>query len=109
MTPGTTTNSRPQLEIHVFNAGVGESIVLRMPNGRWGVVDSYAVSIDDPGTNPALSFLRQHGIDSLDFLCLTHAHADHFRGMKQILESMTFVPFGDLGHSPEMNCGSPQS
>jgi len=35
----TTEPVHSVLEVHVLNAGVGESIVVRLPNWRWRVVD----------------------------------------------------------------------
>jgi beta-lactamase superfamily II metal-dependent hydrolase len=84
----TTTDATESLEIHVLGAGKGESIVLRCPGGEWGVVDCYSPSLDDAGTNPTLRFLKDRGASVLDFLCLTHPHDDHFRGMSQLLEQL---------------------
>ena len=81
------TTEPPLLTVHVLGAGKGESIVLRLPDGRWGVVDCYAGSVADPLTNPTLQFLSEQGATELEFLCLTHPHDDHFRGMSQLLET----------------------
>jgi beta-lactamase superfamily II metal-dependent hydrolase len=89
----TTTDSSELLEIHVLGAGKGESIVLRCPGGEWGVVDCYAPSLEDCSTNPTLQFLKQQGVSELEFLCLTHPHDDHFRGMSQLLEHLTVKHF----------------
>lgn len=78
-----------QLEIHFLNAGTGEgeSIVLRLPDGKYGVVDCFARSSNDPTTNPTLQFLLEKDVPELEFLCLTHPHDDHFRGMSHILSA----------------------
>jgi beta-lactamase superfamily II metal-dependent hydrolase len=83
----------------VIGGATGESIVLGLPNGTWGVVDCYARSPDDPATNPTLAFLRSRGVESLEFVCLTHPHDDHFRGMSHLLEAYPvrrFWRFGSL-------------
>src|SRR5579872_584692 len=74
------------LEVHVINAGVGESIVIRMPGEGWGVVDCYSRCAADPDANPTVRFLRDRGVVRLEFLCLTHPHDDHYRGMSHLLE-----------------------
>jgi beta-lactamase superfamily II metal-dependent hydrolase len=89
----TTTDCSESLEIHVLGAGKGESIVLRWPEDKWGVVDCYAPSLSDHGTNPTLQFLIDQGVSQLDFLCLTHPHDDHFRGMSQLLERLDVKSF----------------
>jgi hypothetical protein len=72
--------------MHVFGAGQGESIVLRLPTGGWGVVDCYASSLASPAENPTCRFLTDQHVDRLEFVCLTHPHDDHFRGMSHLLE-----------------------
>jgi beta-lactamase superfamily II metal-dependent hydrolase len=84
----TTTDAPESLEIHVLGAGKGESIVLGWPGNRWGVVDCYAPLLKDHVTNPTLQFLYGRGVSELEFLCLTHPHDDHFRGMSQLLEHL---------------------
>jgi beta-lactamase superfamily II metal-dependent hydrolase len=74
------------LTIYVLNAGYGESIVVHLPGGTWGVVDCYASNRDDPASNPTLQLLEELQVRELEFLCLTHPHADHFYGMSQLLQ-----------------------
>jgi hypothetical protein len=73
------------LTIHVIGAGIGESIILELPNGQWGVVDCYASKISDETTNQTLNFLKRRKVETLAFLCLTHPHQDHFRGITHLL------------------------
>jgi hypothetical protein len=82
-----TTDSDGRLEIHVFGASQGESIALRLPNGGWGVIDCYASTLADSANNATYRFLVDRGVSELEFLCLTHPHYDHFRGMSRLLES----------------------
>jgi hypothetical protein len=83
--PGKAAPPRP-LEIHVLNGGYGESIVVHLPDDTWGVVDVYTADLDDPHNNPTVQFLEAQGVTELEFLCLTHPHADHFRGMSHLLQ-----------------------
>ncbi len=102
MTTTTTTTAKSdidRLEIHVLGGTKGESIVLRLPNAKWGVVDCYAKSLKDPSSNATLKFLADRGVSELEFVCLTHPHDDHFRGMSQILAEFrvhSFWRFGGL-------------
>jgi hypothetical protein len=84
-----TIDSDAQLAIHVFGASQGESIVLRLPDGGWGVVDCYASTLNDPSDNPTCQFLAERGVTELEFLCLTHPHDDHFRGMSRLLDEFS--------------------
>ena len=81
----------PTLDIYFIGSSIGESIVINLPNGLWGVVDCYSPSLKDPGKNPTLTFLREHSVNDLEFICLTHPHSDHYRGMSHILREMDSV------------------
>jgi beta-lactamase superfamily II metal-dependent hydrolase len=74
------------IEVHVFGGKIGESIALKMPGNLWGVVDNYTPVLADPRTNPSLRFLESRGVNRLNFLCLTHPHTDHYRGMSYLLD-----------------------
>ena len=80
-----TTNPAGHLELHVIGGNKGEAVVVRLPEGGWGVVDCFAASLDEEHANPVLQFLRKENVGELEFLCLTHPHDDHFRGMSRLL------------------------
>lgn len=80
-----TNEKENQLTVHVIGAGKGESIILQLPNGEWGVVDCYASSIKKSETNQTLQYLLQNKVESLQFICLSHPHEDHFRGITHLL------------------------
>ncbi len=86
-----------ELQVHVLNAGYGESILLRTPDGRWGVVDCYTRQLEEPEANPTVRFLRDQGVDELAFVCLTHPHDDHFRGLHHLFECFTVNEFWRFG------------
>jgi beta-lactamase superfamily II metal-dependent hydrolase len=71
----------------VLGEGIGESIILELPNGKWGVVDCYARFIQNETTNQTLNFLKQRNVQALEFLCLSHPHEDHFRGITHLLKA----------------------
>lgn len=75
------------LRIHILDVGHGDSIVLEYRDEKdtksFAVIDSYCKS----GTEPkALSRLKALGANSLSFVAITHPHADHYMGMRAILE-----------------------
>jgi hypothetical protein len=82
----TSITDSTKLEVHILGAGKGESIVIKLPNGQWGVVDCYASSAADPDSNPTRAFLKSRGVEQLEFLCLTHPHDDHFSGMSTLID-----------------------
>jgi hypothetical protein len=59
--------------------GIGESIVLQLPCGGWGVVDCYHT--EKGGTT---EFLQKKRVKRLKFICFTHPHEDHYRGAHRL-------------------------
>lgn len=99
-TPASSIDS-PALEVHVLGGAKGESIALKLPDGRWGVVDCYSESCIDLDANPTIRFLRGRGVTQLFFVCLTHPHDDHYLGMNKLIEEFKpqeFWRFGCLSH-----------
>ena len=93
----TMTNAKfAKLELYVTNACYGESIIVHLPNDTWGVIDCYGpppASDPDPEKNPTLQFLIKRGVKELEFLCLTHPHQDHYRGMSHLLEHFPKIKY----------------
>ena len=58
MTQASSTE-KALLEIHILGGGQGESVVIRMPDGRWGVVDCFTTSPSVPDYNPTALFSRR--------------------------------------------------
>jgi beta-lactamase superfamily II metal-dependent hydrolase len=63
-----------KLQIHFMDVGQGDGAILVSPQGQ-------TVLFDGGRTNRCdlpLSYLQQMGISSIDFLIISHYHADHF-------------------------------
>ena len=79
-----------RLSIHVIGPRYGESIVLALPDGGVGVIDSFASGMH--GNHPVVTFLktRYPQLTELRFFAVTHPHADHCMRVAEILEA--FAP-----------------
>jgi beta-lactamase superfamily II metal-dependent hydrolase len=72
------------LGVHVLGPGYGESIILELPDGQLGVIDCFR---DPFGRSCVAEFLHERfQTDSLLFLAITHPHADHCSGSKELLD-----------------------
>src|SRR4051812_11430787 len=69
------------LRIHFLGVGDGDCIVLELPDGRWGLIDSCIPAGASHSPAEALLASKQ-----LAFACLTHPHDDHFSGMLNVLK-----------------------
>ena len=75
-----------QLELSVFGAGVGESLVVHLGKGDWMVVDSCS---DDADMPIALRYLHSIGVDvkqRVKLVVVTHWHDDHVRGIAKVVD-----------------------
>lgn len=74
-----------RLDIWVLNAGEGDSIILHNfyeGEDSFALIDSNIYKSDPP----ALTKLSQLGCTKLNFVLLTHPHADHYRGLPLIMD-----------------------
>ena len=72
------------LELYFFNVGHGDSIAIKFPNNTWGVIDCNRNTNET--TPHVLTFLLNKKVGNLCFLCITHPHEDHFKGIDKIIE-----------------------
>ncbi len=86
-------NNHDKLEVFVFKVGQGDHILLRLPDGKYGVIDFfYNKSINKPREPPGLTHLkylqenrrRQSNADpiQLSFIHISHFHKDHITGLE---------------------------
>lgn len=78
------------LQVFLFNVGHGDHILIRFPDGKYGVIDfHYALNLNmtEP---PALTYFKMQydaGIKPhLAFICFSHADMDHLHGSEKLLE-----------------------
>lgn len=76
-----------KLNVWVFGPGVGEFVVVHVPPTGW-------LSIDGCSANAAgwpVAFFENQGVAPTHIL-MTHPHADHARGVQQLVERFTAGP-----------------
>ena len=88
------------LEIHVFGGAVGESIILALPGNRWAMIDVYVGDAANPAGTPSIRFLRDKHVTELQFLCLTHPHGDHVKGVSYLVKNFRIQRFLGFGALP---------
>lgn len=85
-----------ELQIHVIDVGNADSIWVTN-GGQHLLIDAGEKATGDA----VVSYLREHGVERLDYVIATHADADHIGGMKTVVSSfpvgcflMAFMPEG---------------
>lgn len=75
------------LELHVIDVGQGDALALRLPSGRWVVVDAGPRHPRfDAGARRVVPYLRRYGARRVEALILSHPHLDHVGGAAAVLE-----------------------
>jgi beta-lactamase superfamily II metal-dependent hydrolase len=81
-----------KLTTYLFNVGQGDNILLKLPNGEFGIIDCFYDSDLDVPEPPALTYLkevrrrRDPSIPlTISFICLSHPDGDHVKGVSELL------------------------
>jgi competence protein ComEC len=96
-----TLSAAKHLEIYVIDVEGGQATLLVPPGG-----DSMLVDTGWPGHNHRdaeriAAAAKMAGVKKIDYLVVTHYHADHVGGVYQLAEKMPIVHFVDHGPTTE--------
>lgn len=85
------THHREGIFITFLDVGQGDAAVLELPDNRIMVIDT--------GRNhqPLTSYLRSHGLRSIEALVLSHAHPDHVSGLATLMRDFQVRELWDNG------------
>ena len=72
------------LAVHFLDVGQGDSIFIQLPNGQIMLIDGG--NSGDEGK--IISYMDSNSVTSIDYLVVTHPHADHIGGLPSIINSM---------------------
>lgn len=81
------SGSGRSLTVAMLDIGQGDACVIRMEDGRAVMIDGGSSSRKNIGKYQILPYLKYYGIDSLDFIFLSHMDADHISGIREIMET----------------------
>jgi len=77
--------SKDCLEIHVMNVGQGDTILIKLPNGAFWLIDAF--SWNYKRWLHVEQFLRHCGCSKLEKLVISHFHYDHIRNACDVIRS----------------------
>ncbi len=80
---GTMLSVRDNLIVHFLDVGQADSILIQLPNGEISLIDGG--NRDD--SNLVVSYIKNQGIDTIDYLVATHPHEDHIGGLAEVVKS----------------------
>jgi competence protein ComEC len=94
-----------KLALTFFSVGQGESILVHFPDGKRMLIDGGGSTSEtswDIGEKLLAPALWKMGIDSLDYMVLTHPHPDHIRGLNYLAANFSVGEFWEGRSYPEI-------
>lgn len=86
--------ARP-LKAWFISVGQGDAEYLELPGGKTVLIDGGPQDPDKPGFPPVAKFLSQHKVTKIDYVVLTHPHADHYEGLEYVFANIKVGHFYD--------------
>lgn len=76
-----------EMSVHFIDVGQGDSVLLITPHGHAMMFDTGGTGDDkfDIGARVDVPYLLHYGVHEIDYIFLSHAHADHAAGAGAIL------------------------
>ncbi len=78
--------SQPHFEINVLDVGQGDGSLIQTESGEHFFVDGGSSDVKKLGQYRILSFLKYHGVRSIQGWIVSHADSDHISGLKEVLQ-----------------------
>lgn len=94
--PGTTVTPGPatgtDVVVHFIDVGQGDSMLVQY-GGKNMLIDGSTWEAGDT----VVSYLKAHGVGTIDVLVSTHPHSDHIGGLADVLNAFTVKTVVDSG------------
>lgn len=69
-----------EIKISVLDVGQGDSILIQLPTDE-------TVLIDAGPSDDIVDKLKEHNVEKIDYVVITHAHSDHIGGMDAVINN----------------------
>ena len=81
------SSSASEMEVHFIDVGQGDATLIRFPNDKLMLIDTGENYESDNLISYLNGFLNFHDLNSIDYLVLTHADADHVGGTSEVINN----------------------
>jgi len=82
MTTGEGEHPKEELLVHFIDVGQGDGILIQQ-GGQNMLIDAG----ENNRGEDVVTYLRNHGVDQLDYVIGTHPHSDHIGGLDTVIDS----------------------
>ena len=89
------------LEIHVIDVEGGQATLILPPSGESMLVDTGWAGFNDRDADRIAAVVRNAGLSRIDYLVVTHYHADHVGGVPALAARLPIRTFVDHGPTVE--------
>ena len=89
------------LEIHVIDVEGGQATLFVPPSGESMLVDTGYVGFNDRDADRIAAAVEKAGLSRIDYLVVTHYHADHVGGVPALAARVPIRTFVDHGPTVE--------
>ena len=72
-----------KIEFHFLDVGQGDSTLVILPNGKTLLIDAGGSNYG----NKVVNYIKSLKISKIDYLVMTHPHADHIGGMEKVIDN----------------------
>jgi competence protein ComEC len=94
------------LEIFSIDVEGGQATLFVSPSGESMLVDTGWAGFNQRDADRIVAAAKLGGVKKIDYLVITHFHADHVGGVQQLAGKMPIVNFVDHGPNSETDKGS---
>jgi len=94
------------LEVYAIDTEGGQATLIVSPSGESLLVDTGWAGFNKRDADRIAAAAKSAGVKKIDYLVITHYHADHVGGVPQLAEKLPIVNFVDHGASVEDSKGA---
>jgi len=98
--------ARKSLEIYFIDVEGGQSTLFVAPSGESMLVDTGWAGFNNRDADRIAAAAKAAGVKKIDYLVITHYHADHAGGVPQLAAKLPIVNFVDHGPTVESGKGA---
>lgn len=79
-----------KVQVTMIDVGQGDSIYLKGPQGRDYLIDGGSSDVDSVGKYRIESFLKSQGVETLEYVFVSHGDSDHYNGILEMIGRQKF-------------------
>src|SRR5580692_1375807 len=100
----TAVGATKPMEVYFIDVEGGQATLIVSPSGQSMVIDTGWAGLNNRDADRIAAAAAKSGVKQIDYLLITHYHADHVGGVPQLAAKLPVKNFID--HGPNFEAGS---